>query len=63
MKTKIIRFKGGNIAIIKGIGVRVNGKSHIIEQAVGNMTEKEINSIMKNPKKFRFSKKAKKLKT
>ncbi len=62
MKIKVLKFPDGNIAISKGIGIRVNKKNAILEEEVGGMSEKELAKLMEKPHKFKFSKKAKKLK-
>ncbi len=61
MKTKILKFPDGRIAVIRGVGVRVNKQKPILEDEVSEMSEKEVNAVIRNPKKFRFSKRAKKI--
>ena len=58
MKTKVLKFPDGRIAVSKSIGIRINKQKPIIEEEVGDMGDKELNKLMENPHKFKFSKKS-----
>ncbi len=62
MKIKALKFPDGKIAISTGLLVEVNKKNAILEEEVGGMSEKELAKLMEKPHKFKFSKKAKKIK-
>lgn len=58
MKTKVLRFANGSVAVTNGLGVRINKQYPILEEEI--KTDKDsVDIIYRNPKRFRFSKKAK----
>ena len=62
MRIKALKFPDGKIAITSGLLVEVNKNKPILEEEIGGMNEKEIGKLMEKPHKFKFSKKAKKIK-
>ena len=59
MKIKVLKFPNGKIAVSSGLLVEVNKQKPILEEEK-DINEKEIAKLLKNPHKFKFSKKAKK---
>lgn len=60
MKVKMLKFKDGKVAFSRGLLVEVNKQKPILEEEK-DFGEQELKKIRENPKKFKFSKKAKKL--
>ena len=61
MKTKVLKFPDGKIAVVRGVGIRINKQKPILEEEVGELSEKERAKLLRKPSKFKFSKKARKL--
>lgn len=62
MRIKALKFPDGKVAMTSGLLVEINKNKPILEEEVGDMSEKGVRKLMENPHKFKFSKKAKKIK-
>lgn len=61
MKIKIYKYPNGKVVASSGLHIEVNKQKPVISEEI-DIDRKEFNKLLENPK-FKFSKKAKKIKT
>ena len=59
MKVKVLKFPDGKVAVTSGLQVQVNKQKPIIEEEI-EVDKKGFDKLLRNPKSFKFSKRAKK---
>ena len=58
----MLKFADGKVAYSSGLLVEVNKQKPILEEEIGDVNKKELTKLLEKPHKFKFSKKAKKIK-